>query len=377
MRFADIEGALLVKKYLCQLVQADRLPHALLLDTHEGTGGLALAIAFAQYLVCKHPHGNDSCGECPRCVRMAKGTLSDVHFVLPEPGADKAGSTELVEAQNATLQEMLSSNPYFTEQQWYTERAQAGKQGIISAAAADQLLEQLSYHPYELPFRIVIVWLPERMNAASANRLLKIVEEPPMGAKFIFVSENAGEILPTIKSRLQCVVVPPISAEDIEYGLITKQNYSQEDAQRAARVAMGSYAKALELLTAETHDEDLALFKQLTQAAYRGALLDLADWAQELSKMDRESLKSLIGYFATLFRGGFMLNIGQPALCYTTPSETEFLENFAPYINGRNVGYILYELSSLLEHLQRNGNTQILLSDFAFRMARHIGANIV
>lgn len=377
MRFDDIEGAFLAKNHLCKLVASNRLPHALLFDTHEGTGGLSLAIAFAQYLACKEPLEHDSCGQCARCQRMAKGALSDVHFIMPEPGASKADSNEFIEAQNAALQTLLASNPYFTEQQWYAEREQAGKQGLISAAAADRLIEQLAYRPYELDFRIVIVWLPERMNTAAANRLLKIIEEPPMGAVFLFVSENVGEILPTIRSRLQRVVVPPISPEDIEHGLIARQNATPQDAQRAARIAMGSYARALELLNANDHDEDLALFKQLTQAAYRNAYLELADWAFEIARLDRETLKALIEYFAGLFRAGFMLNIQQPSLCYASPNETEFLENFAPYINGRNVGFILYELSSLLEHLQRNGNTRILLTDFSLRLANLIGAKIV
>ena len=140
---------------------------------------------------------------------------------------------------------------------------------------------------------------------------------------------------------------------------------------------MGSYDKAFSSLNANDHLEELALFKRLTQAAYRNAYLELAEWANEIGKMDRESVKSLVEYFAHLFRAGFMINIDQIDLCYTSPAETAFLEKFAPYINGRNVGFILYELSSLIAHLQRNGNIGILLTDFAFRMAKLIGAKIV
>lgn len=377
MQFSDIVGAHLVKKHLCRLVASHRVPHALLLDTHEGTGGLALAIAFAQYLVCNGPQRDDSCGHCTRCQRMAQGTIYDVLFVMPESGAQKTTVDKIAGGQLDTLQELLASNHYFTEQQWYSERKQEGKQGIISAAAAEQIIEQLANKPYELDFRIVIVWLPERMNAAAANRLLKIVEEPPMGAKFIFVSENVNAILPTIRSRLQRIVVPPISPEDIEQGLIAQQNVSPEEAKRIARIATGSYARALDLIHAGEHNEDLDLFKRLTQAAYQNAYLKLAEWAGEMARLDRESLKSLVGYFASLFRDGFMLNIQQPSLCYSSPLEMEFLDLFAPYINGRNVGFILYELSSLLAHLQRNGNTRILMTDFALRMANLIGAKIV
>lgn len=377
MQFSEIVGAHLVKKYLCRLVATNRVPHALLLDTHEGTGGLALAIAFAQYLVCNDPQRDDSCGHCTRCQRMDQGTIYDVLFVMPESGAQKSSVDKIDGNQLDTLHELLLSNRYFTEQQWYAERKQEGKQGIISAAAAEQIIEQLASKPYELDFRIVIVWLPERMNAAAANRLLKIVEEPPMGAKFIFVSENVNAILPTIRSRLQRIVVPPISPEDIEQGLTAQQNVSPEKAKRIARIATGSYARALALMNTSEHNEDLDLFKRLTQAAYQNAYLKLAEWAAEMARLDRESLKSLVGYFAGLFRDGFMLNIQQPSLCYSSPLEMEFLDNFAPYINGRNVGYILYELSSLLSHLQRNGNTRILMADFALRMANLIGAKIV
>lgn len=377
MRFDDIAGAAPVKRYLPKLVGSNRLPHALLFDVREGTGGLALALAFAQFLACKQPLESDSCGQCPRCVRMAKGTLSDIHLVLPEPGADKVGPESLIEEQKATLQNLLSTSIYFTEQQWYAARKQAGKQGIISAKTADFLLEQLAYRPYELPFRIVIIWLPERLNAASANRLLKIVEEPPMGAKFLFVSENTADILPTILSRLQRIAVPPLSAEEIANSLTEQHNISPDQAKLTAHLAMGSFAKALDIINSDGHDEDLELFKQLTQAAYRNAYLELAEWAAKTSKVDREALKALVEYLASLFRSGFMINIGHPELSYATPAETEFLENFAPYINGRNVGYILYELSMLIEHIQRNGNARILLTDFAFRMANRIGANIV
>ena len=377
MKFSDILGASAAKKYLCRLVESDRLPHALLLDTHEGTGGLALAIALAQYLVCKQRQPTDACGECPRCIRMAKGTLNDIHYILPEPGAGKASADSPLEAKNSMLQTLLAANPYFTEQQWYAQRAQTGKQGIISAAAADRLIEQLSLRPYELPFRITIVWLPERMNDAAANKLLKIIEDPPMGAKFLFVTEHFSDILPTIKSRLQRIVIPPISVAEIEQNLIEHHNCAPSDALRIAKQAMGSYDKAFSSLNANDHLEELALFKRLTQAAYRNAYLELAEWANEIGKMDRESVKSLVEYFAHLFRAGFMINIDLPDLCYTSPAETAFLEKFAPYINGRNVGFILYELSSLIAHLQRNGNIGILLTDFAFRMAKLIGAKIV
>lgn len=377
MQFADIVGANLVKKYLRNLISSDRVPHALLLETHEGTGGLALAIAFAQFLACQNPQIEDSCGHCSRCQRIAKGAIYDILFVMPEPGVSKTYSEEFFNIQRSELHELLVDNPYFTEQQWYAKRKQAGKQGIIPAAVADRIIMQLANKPYELNSRIVIAWLPERMNAAAANRLLKIIEEPPMGATFIFVSENTREILPTILSRLQRIAVPPISPEEIAHCLITHLNASPTDAQRTARIAQGSYARAVELLNTASHNEDLELFKRLTQAAYQNAYLSLADWAYETSRLDRESLKTLIEYFASLFRNGFMINIQLPALCYASPSEMEFLNNFAPYINGRNVGFVLYELSSLLEHLQRNGNARILLTDFSLRLANLIGAKIV
>lgn len=378
MRFADIVGLEPVKDFLRRQVAGNRVPHAQLFIDQAGATALPLAIAFAQYLACENPTEEDACGLCPKCHRMEKLIHPDLHFALPEAGAvGTAQFNATYREQMETLRELMGNSPFFTENEWYQARKDEGKMGVIAAAAAESLLQSMAYKPVELKTKILILWLPERLNATAANRLLKFIEEPPKGTVLLFVTENPSLILPTIASRLQNVIVPPLSSETIKEHLLQKELCSEERASSVAHLARGSLRRAYLLAGHQTDAEAFSSFKQLVRSAYENGYNDLLAWSGEIAQLQREQLKTRFAYFARMVRAAYMVNIGKGDLAYADREEMEFLESFAPYVNGRNVGRILEELSLFLEHLARNANPRILCTDFALRIAALIGAKIV
>lgn len=377
MRFANIIGQEKVKEFFVRQHAEQRLPHAQLLVGHPGNGAFLLALAYAQYLGCEQRHDGDSCGECACCQAMQSLSHPDLHLCLPEAGV-KSGTDpmDVYVEQMKVLKQLIVENPYFTEQEWYTALGATGKQGLISAATSGRIIDTLWYKSRRLPFKFMILWLPERLNAVSANKLLKVLEEPPKGTVFLLVTEHPELILPTVNSRLQRIAVPPIALPAMREAVVDRLGCDGKQADQVAHLARGNFSKALELVNQSFPPETLAAFQALMRAAYSSDVEQLLAWVDDAAALDREQLKATIRYYTQLLRSAFMMNIGLPELSYSRPDEEQFLSNFCPYTNGRNVGRLLYECSNLLDHVYRNGHQKILLTDFALRMSRLLGPNI-
>ena len=279
MFFRDIIGQQTVKEHILRLVQENRLPHALMLWGNEGVGKLPLALAMAQYLLCSNKQGGDACGTCLSCKQMSKLIHPDLHFVFPivksstEPKCD-----DFLEEWRDMV---LSTRGYFLYDQWI-EKIGEGKQGQIYAAESDEIIRKFSYKSFQGDCKVMIIWLPEKMNVVCANKLLKLLEEPPEKTYFILVSEQPEQLLSTIVSRTQMVHVPCIAMADMEASV----------GEVLARVANGNYVKALTMQQqAGSSQPHFELYRQLMLAVVMIKLPQLKAWAEQLNDSGREEIK--------------------------------------------------------------------------------------
>lgn len=378
MLYKDVVGQGDVKRILRQRVQEGRISHATMLSGASGAGGFALALATIQYMSCSNRSETDACGTCPTCKKVGKLMHPDLHFCLPLFAEIDKKEQAAVEAETlVALRTQLDSSPYFTESDWYGRLGNSSKQGSISAAASRRIVEVLALKSFELPYKFMVVWLPERLHPTAANRLLKIVEEPSEGTYFFFVSIRPQDVLTTIRSRVQQTILPPLPAEEVERAL-EERGYARPPLSRElGRACQGCFTTALHMLDSKSGNE----FLPLLQALYRGAISknysNLLEWVEDATALKREKQKAMLEYFANMVRDMYMFNLEQPELCFTIGADREFAQKVSPYIHGRNVGWLLDEYNEALSQIVRNANASIVFTDLAIRHARMIMLKVV
>ena len=378
MRFADIIGQEELKRHLAQSVDAGRVSHAQLFTGQSGAGALALAVAYVQYLCCRHRHDGDSCGECPDCRQIAELAHPDLHWVFPvNKQGKKSGevmrSDDFLDLFRALFTER---GGYFSPQEWY-DRLDLGKtlKGMIAAREADDIIRKLSYKSFESDYKIMLVWLPETMNEEAANKILKILEEPWEKTLFLLVSEQPALLLPTIISRTQEVHVPRIAPEVLER-LACEQGVDDPlKARNLARLASGDLLTLKQLLAGEndaTQREDFSLFCALMRLSYNDKHLELVTWAEEVAQLSREQQRAFLRDTARLLRESFMIHAGISSVGYLWGEELAFCTKFAPYVGTENIEPLVGEVESALAQISQNGNPTIVFTHFALAVSKMI-----
>ncbi len=362
MAFEQVIGQREVQQRLTQMVSEGRLPHAIMLCGPQGCGKKALAIGFAQMLLART--ANDE-------AMLRKLEHPDLHFTYPTIKLPSMGSDHKPVSDDFAKEwhELVMGGPYFTMTEWLEQMGGENQQAIITAGESDELVRKLSLKSSQGGYKISLVWLPERMNTECANKILKLLEEPPSQTVFIMVSEEPDRLLETIRSRVQRIDVKRIADDDVHKALVEKRGLTENMAQRITRMANGNWLKALQMLSTDSENElFLDMFQSLMRLAYQRKVKDLKTWSERMAAMGRERQKRFLEYFLRLVRENFMYNFRQPDLCYMTQREEDFARNFARFINEANVLPITDLANVAIRDIGQNANAKIVFFDFALQM---------
>ncbi len=363
MRFADIAGHNNVKEHLRALVDSDRVPHALLLSGPEGTGKLALARALAQYMHCVSPVNGDSCGRCPSCVQHASLNNADMHFVYPivkSKQKHQLVSTDMADA----WRNFLSCGNYASWQRWLDIIDAGNSRPGIYVEESAEILRKLNISNFSARYKVMVVWLPEKLQGEAANKLLKIIEEPFDDTKFIFVSNDPASILPTILSRLQRVAVTRLSDDEIAAILVDTRGVDPQAAVQLAYISDGNACTALDAVeTAGEFDEFMELFQDIMRKAYMRDVKALRDNGDTVAAMGREKSLRFLAYCARMVRENFIYNLGRQDLVRLTGAEARFSTRFAPFINAANADDMMRLFDEAAADISRNANAKIVMFD--------------
>ena len=379
MLFSDILGHEHIKNHLIRSASHGRIPHAQLFIGPEGTGTLAMAIAYAQYIVCQNT-GSDNAGENEACnLKFNHFGHPDLHFIYPTV------STEDVKSKPKSIdfiqdwRQFILENPYGGLFDWYKMLGVQNKQGEIRVDDAAEILKSLALKSLEGSYKIMIIWMADKMNIAASNKLLKLLEEPTDKTVFILISENEEDIIQTIRSRCQVLRFNGLPESVIIEALISKENIDEKEAYKIAHQAQGNYNKALHILKED--NEELPFekwFVDWVRAAFKAkgnaaAIQELISWSEQIAGLGREAQKKFLNYCIDMFRQALLLNYQADSLVYMEPTVEKFkLENIAPFVNGNNISEIFKELSDASYHIERNGNAKLILTDLSIKLTRLI-----
>ncbi len=372
MEFSKILGQEHLKNHLIKSTDNGRISHAQLFVGKEGSGTLPMAIAYAQYILCSTSNNKEACA-----LKSSKLIHPDLHFAFPVATNDIVKKHPVSNLFLEDWRNFIHLNPYGNLFEWLQTIGIENKQGLIGVDEAEEIVKALKLKSYEGGYKIMIIWMAEKMNTSAANKLLKLLEEPPEKTVFLLVAENEEQIIATIKSRCQILQFPLLPEEEIVKGLIEKEGTDLPIAQQIANQADGNFNKALHLLHNDNADEQFeqwfiiwvrAAFKAKGNAA---VIQQLIEWSETISKTGRETQKRFLNYCLQFFRQALLLNYNATSLVYLQPKTPSFkIENFAPFVHSGNILEISKELNDAIYHIERNGNAKIVLLDLSIKLTR-------
>jgi DNA polymerase III subunit delta' len=379
MHFKNILGNDYIKKHLLESASSGRVPHAQLFVGEEGSGVLLMAIAYAQYILCanqgfENEGGNDACN-----LKFSNFSHPDLHFVFPTVTTDAVKSKPKSQDFIGIWRQFLAEKPYGSLFDWYAMLGVENKQGEIRVEDAQEILKSFSLKSFEGGYKVMIIWMAEKMNVAASNKLLKLLEEPSPKTMFILITENEEDIIQTIRSRCQVLHFSRLSEDVIAQSLINNENVESNKAYNIAHRVQGNYNKALQLCRGE--NEDLPFeewFVVWVRAAFRAkgnaaAIQDLIAWSESIAVLGRETQKKFLLFCIDMFRQALLLNYESKQLVYVEATVDQFnFEKFAPFVNGNNINNIFTALSDSIYHIERNGNAKIILTDLSIKLTRLI-----
>ena len=376
MLFRDIIGLDHIKRHLTYSADSGRIPHAQLFVGPEGSGTLPAAIAYAQYLLCQNNSGENESGQGACNAKCNTLSHPDLHFAFPVSNSDTVKSHAVSDHYMAEWRQFVKEQPYGSLFDWYRHIGIEKKQGLIGVDESQDIVRKLSLKSYEGGYKVMIIWMAEKMNQSAANKLLKLIEEPPVKTVFILIAEDEELIIQTIRSRCQLLHFSPLSEEAIASALIAR-GVLREEAQRLAHEANGNFNKALELMNKDS--EELIFekwFVQWVRSAFKAkgnkaAIHELILWSEEVAKTGRETQKNFLKYCMAVFRQAMLINYKVEELAYMRVHVDGFqLEKFAAFVHENNIMGITSELEQAIYHVERNGNSKIILTDLSIKLTR-------
>jgi DNA polymerase III subunit delta' len=374
MNFSQIPGQKDIIGKLIRSVKEERVSHAQLFAGPEGCGSLALALAYARYISCENRTDHDSCGICKSCVKYEKMIHPDLHFVFPVIKGKKA-TDPVSDNYIEEWRDFVKKSPYFSLNNWLDSIEVGNAQGMIFASEASEIIKKLSLKTFESDFKIMIIWLPEKMHQSTSNKLLKMIEEPPEKTLFLLVSDEPDKVIPTILSRCQLVKIPSFRTRDIENYLTMRFNLASDKAADISRVSNGNINRAIELC--ENEESSMAnfdRFKNLMRFAWKRDVISIINWSEEIATTGREAQKNFITFSLRLLRENLMLSLDQlkNSIVFLTGEEADFSGKFHPFINQNNIYPLTEEFNLVYSHIEANGNAKIVFLDLALKVTRLI-----
>lgn len=370
MQFDTILGQKHLISHLKTSTDNGRISHAQLFVGPEGSGTLAIAVAYARYLLC----GTDNAA-CH--LKFDHLSHPDLHFAFPVATNDKVKRHAVSDLFLEDWRTFLKEQPYGNLFDWYKLLGVENKQGQIGVDEAQDIVKKLSLKSYEGGYKIMLIWMAEKMNNAAANKLLKLIEEPPEKTVFILIAEQEDQIINTIRSRCQVLHFPALTEVDIATALTENFELAPAEAHKIAQQANGNYNKAVDLVNQDS--EDLIFeewFIAWVRAAFRAkgnkaVINDLIAWSETIAKTGRETQKQFLHFCLNFFRQALLLNYTTKDLVYYEPKTNNFsLDKFAPFVHGNNIVEINKELNDAIYHIERNGNAKIILTDLSIKLTR-------
>lgn len=369
MQFKDVIGHQDVKKHLAEMVAQNRLSHALLFTSREGSGALPLALAFSQHIMCEAPGENDSCGVCNACKKAAAFVHPDIHYsypVIPKKPGDKPVSTDYI----GEWREFISQGGYGNAYDWLQFIGAENKQGNITAQECNEIIHKLSLKSFESESKVLVMWMPEYLDK-EGNKLLKLIEEPPPNTVFIFVAENESMILPTVVSRTQQVRVPPLATEAIEEQLMLKAKLSKEQARQIASISAGNYREAMQTL--QNAGEDwLSLLRDWLNAIMKSGPVAQVKWIDEMSRQGREKQKQFLRYFNHLLGQAIKIQAMNGVTLAIPENERDFAIRLNKMAGIEQQYAMIDELDKAAFYIERNANPKMLFHALTIRLYRII-----
>ncbi len=366
MLFKQIPGNNLTKARLIKSTTESRVSHALLMHGPEGNAGFPLALAFAQYLNCTGDKDEDSCGACPSCLKAEKLIHPDIHFIFPVATTKQIKTDPVSDNFIQEWRDFIAEFKYPSLSGWMNYLEIENKQGGIFRKEAEELLRKMSFKAFESDYKVVIIWLPEKMNAPTANKLLKIIEEPPDKTVFLMVAEQTQPILPTILSRTQLLRISKFTDEEIIEGMTTLYPNQQESIHELVSLSDGNILTAINLLNANeqvkfNHEQ----FVTWMRMAFKYKVIDIIDWLSVIAVVGRERQKSFLAYGLHLIRENYLMNQDLDSMTRMTPMERDFSSRFNRFIHPGNIEALSEIFSKGIRQIEMNANPRILFLDLS------------
>ena len=371
MLFNQIIGQEHIKNHLQVSAKNGRIPHAQLFVGKEGSGTLPMAIAYAQFLLCNFSDNQEACN-----IKCNKLQHPDLHFAFPVTTSDNVKKHPVSNLFLNDWRQFLNEQPYASLFNWLQHIGVENKQGNIGVDEAQSIVKKLQLKAYEGGFKVMIIWMEEKMNIAAANKLLKLIEEPPKKTVFLLITENEEQIINTIKSRCQALHFPALADLDITKALMDREECSENEATKIAQQAEGNYNKAIHLLKNDSSD---LIFEEWFITWIRSAfkakgnasvVQQLVSWSDTIAKSGRETQKRFLDYCLQFFRQAMLLNYKSNDLVFMETQTGFDLSKFAPFVHAGNILEIEKELNNAIYHIERNGNAKIILLDLSMKLTR-------
>ena len=370
MQFKDVIGQESVKQRLIGSVRENHVSHAQLFLGPAGSGKLPLALAYAQYILCPNRTETDSCGVCPTCQKMQKLVHPDLHFVVPTATTKKVKSNPESDLFMEEWREYVIQNQgYVDTSSWYSFLDVENKQGYMSVRDAASLLRKLSMKAYEGEYKIAIIWMAEKMRVDTANKLLKLLEEPPEKTVFLLIAEDQEELLATIKSRTALVKIPTIDIAKVQQALVERLGCDEQQAHDAAMISEGNWLNACHSVQ-ESEDRKFffTTFQQWMRLCFKAAYSELIDFSNNIKSLGREKQKELLEYGLRIIRNSLLFNNNLTEIVMLPNDEKTFNSKFAPFVNPANLMQIAELFEEAMRQIERNGYAPLIFTDVSFKM---------